>query len=253
VPDLPDGAAELYRLPLDEFTKARDALAKERKKDGDAEGSAAIKALKRPANAAWALNHVAAQQPELIESVLDSGAQLRAATETGDRARIVEATKAERAAREAAAAATGVGGDVRQQVLDTLHAAVVDDDVASRLRAGTLDKAYASSGFDFGGAMPVSRPKPKPASTSRPAKAAKAAKGSAGDELAAARARAAEHKAREKAEAEARAKKAAEAKRAAAIADKLERAADVAEARAAEARQAADDARAEADRLAELS
>jgi hypothetical protein len=216
VPDLPDGAAELYRLPLEEFTKARDALARERKKSGDAEGAAAIKALKRPANAAWALNQVAAQQPEVIESVLDAGAQLRAATESGDRAGIVDATKAERTAREAAASATGVSGDIRQQVLDTLHAAVVDDEVASLLRAGTLDKAYASSGFDFGGAMPVSRPKPKP--NPKPAGAPKPAKDSTVDELAAARARAAEQKAREKA--------------------------------VAEARQAADDARAEADELA---
>ena len=244
MPDLPSGAAELYRLPLDEFTPARDALAKQLKKDGDADAAAAVRALKRPANAAAALNHVAAEQPQIVEDVLDAGAQLRAATESGDRDAIVEATKAERAAREAAASASGTSGNVRQQVLDTLHAAVVDDTVADLLRAGTLDKAYASSGFDFGGAMPVSRPKPRPtATTAKPSRK--------DDERAAAKARA-EEEARAKAEAAARAKRKEAADEAKRRAERLEHEADLAEAKADDARRAAEDARAEADHLAEL-
>ena len=47
-------ADELYALPLEEFTPARDARAKELK--GDKELAAAVKKLKKPSVAAWVVN-----------------------------------------------------------------------------------------------------------------------------------------------------------------------------------------------------
>ena len=44
----------LYGLPQDEFTPARDARAKELKADKDL--AAAVKKLKKPSVAAWAVN-----------------------------------------------------------------------------------------------------------------------------------------------------------------------------------------------------
>ena len=49
----------LYGLPLEEFTKARDALARARAKEGDKEGAAPIKALRKPSVVAWGLNQLA--------------------------------------------------------------------------------------------------------------------------------------------------------------------------------------------------
>src|SRR5439155_7398313 len=46
----------LYGLPLDEFTRARDALAKERTRAGDKAAAADVKALRKPSLTAWALN-----------------------------------------------------------------------------------------------------------------------------------------------------------------------------------------------------
>ncbi|MEY2406007.1 MAG: hypothetical protein QOG39_923 [Acidimicrobiaceae bacterium] len=243
-----DPAVELYRLPLDEFTTARERLAKELRRAGDSDAAAAVRSLRRPANAAWALNRIAVDSPEVVATVLDAGRHLHDATAAGDRPAIIDATRAERAARDAAAEAAmaalrdaelPTGGAVRQQVLDTLHAAVVDDDVASQLRRGTLDKAYASSGFDFGaGAAGAAAPKPAPK------KAAKQTKEAAAEERAKVEAA--------RAAAKARAQRAAEAERAAKRAARLDHDADVAEAHAAEARRAAVEAHTEADELASL-
>jgi hypothetical protein len=258
---VPAEAAGLYTLPLDEFTAARDAMAKQLKRDGDPGAAAAVKALRRPSNAAWALNQVANGEPDVVAAVLDAGAKLAAASDAADRAAIVEATKAERAAREAAGDAAmralDAGGltpgssGVRQQVLDTLHAALVDDAVAAALRAGTLDKAYASTGFDFGGGRAVvvrSKPRPAPA----PGRKLAAVKDPDARDAARAKAEAEEAERKEQLAREARARRAEEAERAAERAEELEREADDAEARALKARQLAVDARAEAQRLTDL-
>jgi len=49
---------ELFRLPLSEFTAARNALAAKLKKDGDSEESDRIKALAKPPVSAWVVNQL---------------------------------------------------------------------------------------------------------------------------------------------------------------------------------------------------
>jgi len=49
----------LYGLPLEEFIKARDALARRRAREAGKEAGAAVKALRKPSVAAWALNQLA--------------------------------------------------------------------------------------------------------------------------------------------------------------------------------------------------
>jgi hypothetical protein len=253
VPDeeLPEAALALYRLPLDEFIAERERLAKELRA-GDKAAAAVVHALRRPANAAWALNQVAAQTPEVVARAMDAGGELRDASAAGDRTAIVEATHAERTARDAAADAAiamlhqadlPAGEAVRQQVLDTLHAAIVDDDVAAQLHGGTLDKAYASSGFGLGDAVPsrTTAPKAPASNASTPAETKAEAKARAEAERVTAEA--------ERAARAERARRAADAERAAKRAARLERDADAAEAKAIDARRAADEARAEADDL----
>ena len=43
-----DDVDELYALPLDQFTAARNALAKRLKKEGDKEAAATVQTLKKP-------------------------------------------------------------------------------------------------------------------------------------------------------------------------------------------------------------
>lgn len=63
---------ELYQLPLDEFTGARNALAKQ-------SGDAAIKKLEKPNVAAWAVNQLYWRERKLYDEVIKTSGQLHAA------------------------------------------------------------------------------------------------------------------------------------------------------------------------------
>ena len=64
-----DRIDELFKLPLDEFTSARDAIAAELRKAGDGEGAARVKKLKKPSLSAWAVNQVAHAEPAKMEKL----------------------------------------------------------------------------------------------------------------------------------------------------------------------------------------
>ncbi|MFT3923357.1 MAG: hypothetical protein QM778_12555 [Myxococcales bacterium] len=67
----------LFQLPPAEMVEARNALVERLRKSGDKPGAQRIKALKRPAPAAWALNQVHFQRPELLDKALAQAAQMR--------------------------------------------------------------------------------------------------------------------------------------------------------------------------------
>ena len=70
--DRDDRIDELYRLPLDEFTAARNALGKET-------GDAAIKKLEKPNLAAWAVNQLYWHERKLYDEVVKTSSQVRTA------------------------------------------------------------------------------------------------------------------------------------------------------------------------------
>jgi len=72
---------ELFALPLDEFTAARNALAKRLKQDGDAEAAEQVRALPKPSVAVWTVNQLARREPDAIRSLLNVAARLRSAQE----------------------------------------------------------------------------------------------------------------------------------------------------------------------------
>lgn len=152
----------LYGLPLEQFTPARDAAAKEIRKAGDRETAAAVAKLPKPTPAAWTANQVAREQPELIEQMLAAGAALREAQEAavsgGGGQGLREATLAERAAVEAvmtaAAAYRPAGRSLSRAMADrlrvTLHAAAGDEAIREALAAGRLvDEAQAGGAWPF--------------------------------------------------------------------------------------------------------
>jgi hypothetical protein len=261
----------LYAVRPEEFTAARNALAKELKTAGDKAAAAEIAKLRRPSVGAWALNQVARQHPDLVEAALEAGAGLRLASEaaaSGDASGLRAATAAERAAAQAVvkAARTHLGARAEALVpglLGTLRVAALDDEVAAQLRAGRLTTEHEQAGFGFGRDSGDSVVVPRRASTSK----ARGGADQAGTKLAGkAKLRAVpdppepdpEERAREKAaRAEARAadrqrkkdQKAAEdkARRLEREAERLAKEATVAEAEAAEARRKADDAMAKAE------
>ena len=159
--EVPGGEAgrELYGLDPDQFTAARNALAKQLRTDGDKAEAALVAKLRRPPATAWALNRVVRERPGVVDAVLDAGADLRVATESaleGDASRLRTAQAWERRAVDNAASAAAAvltaaghgGGDAaRQRMAGTLRAAMVDADVAAALRAGVLDDDRDASGF----------------------------------------------------------------------------------------------------------
>jgi hypothetical protein len=219
----------LYTLPLGEFTAARNALAKELKRAGDAEGAAVVQALAKPTAAVWAVNQAARGDRPAVRALLKAADALRAAqartlgSRGGSaalrRAQQAERDAVERLAERARSALEADGASASRATLDrverTIAAAALAPDARELLRAGRLTHELEPGGFELlGGLAPVN----------------------VKDEL----------EERRRANAEARRRK-AELQKAARDA---ERRALQAEAAADEARREAEDARAEADRAA---
>jgi hypothetical protein len=72
-------ADDLFRLPLSEFTTARNALAAKLKKDGDTEESERIKALSKPPVSAWVANQLYWKQRSAFDRLLAAGDEFRKA------------------------------------------------------------------------------------------------------------------------------------------------------------------------------
>ena len=69
----------LFRLPLNEFTAARNALAAKLKKAGRADDAARVKGLAKPPVSAWAVNQLYWKHREPFERLLAAGDRLRCA------------------------------------------------------------------------------------------------------------------------------------------------------------------------------
>jgi hypothetical protein len=184
-----EAADELYGLPPGEFTRARDARAKELRAGGEREAANAVMALRRPTVAAWALNQLSRRRRDDLDELLSAGERLRAAQEEllggGDRSAFQEAAARERelVARLSADATTMAseagerGGGLHEKVSETLHAAALDEDTSAALRAGRLVREReAIGGFGAMAGAPPAAPrsrkaapkkKPKPGPTKR--------------------------------------------------------------------------------------
>jgi hypothetical protein len=177
---------DLYGLPVEEFTKARDELAKELRNAGKKEAADEIKSLRKPSVSAWAVNQAVRRRPQDAKALVKAGdelrkaqrgvvsgrdpAQLREAT-TAHRRLVEELTEEARAALEergAAAAATVT------RVAQTLRAASIDKERSKALVAGTLAEDVEQAGFGPllsavpSGARPTKRRAAKPAPKPKP-------------------------------------------------------------------------------------
>ena len=84
---LNDEVDELYKLPLAEFTGARNALAARLKQDGRANDANLVKALSKPPVSAWAVNQLYWDHREDFDTLLAAGKRFHKASlagKTGD-------------------------------------------------------------------------------------------------------------------------------------------------------------------------
>ena len=131
---------KLYQLPLNEFTPARNALAKQAGADG-----AEIKALTKPSAPAWAVNQLYWQSRKVYDALLKASERLRAAHHGLLAGKATDVPKAEAEHREALRAAVqevrrllGEAGESASEqtmtgVSETLEALPAGDEAPGRL------------------------------------------------------------------------------------------------------------------------
>ena len=80
---LDDDVDALFKLPLSEFTGARNDLAARLKKDGRADDANFVKALTKPPISAWAVNLLHWNHRDAFDRLLEAGQRLRKAQTSG--------------------------------------------------------------------------------------------------------------------------------------------------------------------------
>jgi hypothetical protein len=142
-----DRVDQLYQLPLDEFTAARNALAKE-------SGDHAIKKLEKPTLPAWAVNQLYWHERKLWDDVVKTSTQVRTAYKAmleGKKADVKAAevfhAEAMRKARDAVrrileGAGNAASDAVMTPVTETLDALPTTDE------PGRLTKPLRRTGFE---------------------------------------------------------------------------------------------------------
>jgi len=167
-------AVELYGLPLEQFTAARDARTKELRREGDRTVAAQVPRLPKPSVAAWAVDLLVRHERDLVEQLVELGAALREAQGTlaGEQLRELDRERrrlltaiGQQARALAEAQGQRLSDSVLGQVQATVHAAMADPAAAAAVRSGVLTTSLETSGFgpvDVDGAVAVIGAAPLP-------------------------------------------------------------------------------------------
>ena len=177
-------ANDLYGLAPSEFTAWRDARAADARREGDRAGAAAVKALKKPSPAAWAVNVLAEERSEDLARLLELGEQLRTAQSQlrvdelrmlGRQRQSIVSGLAREARRLVAARGHPISDAAGRQVEETLNAALADPDAALAVVSGRLVRPLEHTGMGSvdvnqavaAAAAPATKPvaRPAPAAT----------------------------------------------------------------------------------------
>lgn len=164
----------LFRAPLEEFTPARDELARSLRSDGKTEAADWVKGLQKPTRAAWIVNQVAARNTKAISQLLRASAELREAQDemlagSTNHRRLRESAQRERKAidsltgtAEQIGGQIGVGQQILGRVAETLQAAASDPEVAEAIERGRLTREQRAASIGLiGSATPAPRTKGK--------------------------------------------------------------------------------------------
>ncbi|WP_025617114.1 hypothetical protein [Salinispora cortesiana] len=149
---------QLYRTPPDQFVAARDQAVAEARRAGDAPAAREIARLRRPTVAAWLVNLLALERPELVADLGQLAESLRSAQRELRGAQLRELSTQRRAVvgallAEVRSLATAVPGAPPPGKLplgaveSTLNAALSDVEVAEQVRSGRLLRAASYAGF----------------------------------------------------------------------------------------------------------
>ncbi|MET8348767.1 MULTISPECIES: hypothetical protein [unclassified Micromonospora] len=154
----PELVQQLYRTPPERFVAARDAAVAEARRAGDPTTARQLARLRRPTVAAWLVNLLAIDRPELVADLVQLADALRAAQRELRGPRLRELSAQRRAVvgalvaevRKLAAAepdAPSAGKLPLAEVEATLNAALSDAEVAEQVRSGRLLRSASYAGF----------------------------------------------------------------------------------------------------------
>lgn len=147
---------ELYAGPWQDFVAGRDRLAAAAKAAGDAGGARAIKALRKPTRGAWLVNLLARHETERLAEVLELGESLARAHRDADPDELRRLSALRGAVvNSLAGRATALGAErgyaapdsIRQEVSETIQAAMADPALADRVLAGAMTATVRAAGF----------------------------------------------------------------------------------------------------------
>lgn len=162
--------AELYALPPEEFTAARNARAKELRSE-EPDLAAELAKLPKPTAAAAAINRIARDDPSEVRALVQAGKALRSAQEAAVAGKsggtVAEAAREHREAVERVrreARRLDVSAPVLDRITETLRAASIDPELQPLLERGVLARELEAAGFGLDPSLVAGAPaKPKPA------------------------------------------------------------------------------------------
>jgi hypothetical protein len=158
----------LYALPLNEFTAARDEIAKRLRGEGERELADQVKQLRKPPVAVWLVNTLAREREVDVKRLLKAGEALANAQAAATREGFADARRDEQHALERLAGAArelagreGVGAPAADRAVQTLRAASLSEEGRELLKRGRLTDELEPPGFEALAWMPVPPPEPK--------------------------------------------------------------------------------------------
>ena len=146
----------VYGASPTDFMAVRKELAGAARADGDAAGAKAIGALRKPSMAAWAVNLLAREDPDLVEELVELGGRMRGAQARLDTATLTSLRPdRDRVVAEVVAAAAALVADAgrtlsasgQDDVRGTVIAALADEQASTAVTSGQLTRALSYSGF----------------------------------------------------------------------------------------------------------
>ena len=164
---LEDDVDALFRLPLAEFTGARNGLASQLKKSGRSDDAARVKALAKPSVSAWAVNQLYWNHREAFDKLIASGERFHKAQTSRSASKVADIRQALDGRRESLTqlsdlATTLLRDAGHNPAPDTIHRITTTLEgisaYASRSdapRAGRLTEDVDPPGFElFGSSIP---------------------------------------------------------------------------------------------------
>jgi hypothetical protein len=155
----------LYALPLNEFTAARDEIAKRLRAEGERDLADEVKGLRKPTVAVWLVNQLARTREVDVKRLLKAGEALAKAQATAKGDDFAKARADEQHALGrlvSAARAAGVGPQAADRAIQTLHAASLTEEGRELLKRGRLTEELEPPGFEaLVGMSRPSKAKPK--------------------------------------------------------------------------------------------